>query len=133
MTRVDERVLAKVDAAALRQVLLNLLDNAVKYGPAGQQVTIGLGIEGDSAKIYVQDEGPGIDEHDADRIWEPFHRLARAADATGGTGIGLAIVRQLTLLHGGRTWVERSPSRGARFIVELPGAWTSSAAATAVA
>src|SRR5918993_126155 len=118
VTAVDDGVSANVDAAAVRQILLNLLDNAVKYGPAGQQVTIGLHMAGHSGRISVDDEG-------AARMWEPFNRLARTADATGGTGIGLAIVRQLTQLHGGRAWVERSPSGGARFIVELPGAWTS--------
>ena len=133
VTAIDDGVSANVDAAALRQILLNLLDNAVKYGPADQQVTIGLHIAGHSARISVDDEGTGVDDMDADRIWEPFNRLARTADATGGTGIGLAIVRQLTQLHGGRAWVERSPSGGARFIVELPGAWTSAPAITAVA
>jgi len=130
---IDDGVSAMVDGAALRQVLLNLLDNAVKYGPAGQQVTIGLSIAGDRARISVGDEGAGVDDADADRIWEPFNRVVRVADATGGTGIGLSIVRQLTRLHGGRAWVERAPSGGARFIVELPGAWTTAHAATAVA
>jgi len=80
----------------------------------------------------VDDEGPGIDAHDAERVWEPFHRLADAAEVSGGAGIGLAIVRQLAELHGGRVWVERGQP-GARFIVELPGAWCEPAAANAVA
>jgi signal transduction histidine kinase len=132
-TTLDETVSANVDAAALRQILLNLLDNAVKYGPAGQQVTVALALEGNHARVFVDDEGTGVGESDADRIWQPFNRLARTADATGGTGIGLAIVRQLTDLHGGRAWVERAPSGGARFVVELPGAWTSAGVVTAVA
>ena len=78
------------------------------------------------------DEGPGVDPQDAERIWQPFNRLANSAHATGGTGIGLAIVRQLTELHGGRARVESSPT-GARFVVEIPGAWRAPGAATAVA
>ncbi len=132
-TAIDETVSANVDAAALRQILLNLLDNAVKYGPAGQQVTVGLCVSDDGARIYVDDEGPGVAPAEADRIWEPFNRLARTATATGGTGIGLAIVHQLTALHGGRAWVEPAPSGGARFIIEIPGAWTSAAVSAAVA
>ena len=133
VTALDEGVSANVDAAALRQIVLNLLDNAVKYGPSRQQVTIGLTMTSDRAQIYVEDEGPGIEAADAARIWEPFNRLARTAGATGGTGIGLTIVHQLTHLHGGHATVERAASGGARFIVELPGAWTSAPAAAAVA
>jgi signal transduction histidine kinase len=76
----------------------------------------------------VQDEGPGVETSDAERIFEPFSRLAHSSDTTGGTGIGLAIVRQLTELHGGRAWVE-----GSRFVVEIPGAWSDAGAASAVA
>jgi signal transduction histidine kinase len=130
ITNLDERIVASVDPGAVRQILLNLLDNAVKYGPAGQTVTVGLRIESDRALLVVEDEGEGIDPKDAPRVWQPFSRLAHSAAATGGTGIGLSIVRQLTELHGGRAWVERG--HGARFIVEFPGAW-SEAAATAVA
>lgn len=133
MTALDDSVSASVDAAAIRQILLNLLDNAVKYGPHGQQVTIGLCRSGDHARVYVDDEGAGVAEADAVRIWQPFSRLARTADATGGTGIGLSIVQQLTGLHDGRAWVERGPSGGARFIVELPAVPPSAGAATAVA
>ena len=132
-TALDEAVAANVDAAALRQILLNLLDNAVKYGPTGQQVTIGLSLAGNDARVSVDDEGSGINAADAERIWQPFNRLARSDDATGGTGIGLTIVRQLTDLHGGRAWVERSPAGGARLVVELPAAWTSTPTSAAVA
>lgn len=130
---LDDRIWANVDGGAIRQILLNLLDNAVKYGPAGQEVTIGLGLDGDRARLIVDDEGAGIAVQDVERIWQPFNRLARAGDATGGTGIGLAIVRQLTDLHGGRAWVERAPGGGSRFVVEIPGAWRTAGAVTAVA
>jgi signal transduction histidine kinase len=128
-TELDDTVSATVDAGAVRQILLNLLDNAVKYGPAGQEVAIQLRLEGRAMRLSVEDQGRGIPETDADRIWQPFNRLSRADDATGGTGIGLSIVRQLADLHGGRAWVERAPSGGARFVVELPDAWTTAGAA----
>jgi signal transduction histidine kinase len=128
-TAVDEQLAASVDPGALRRILLNLLDNAVKYGPPAQTVQVSLVLEGDHAVLAVADEGPGIDARDARQIWEPFNRLARSADATGGTGIGLSIVRQLTELHGGRAVVERPPSGGARFVIELPGAWREAGAA----
>jgi signal transduction histidine kinase len=131
-TTLDAAVCAKVDAGALRQVVINLLDNAVKYGPAGQTIAVALQLHGGAARLVVDDEGPGVPEADAARIWDPFHRGAHAVEATGGAGIGLAIVRQLTELHGGRAWVERGPS-GARFVVELPGAWTEADASIAVA
>jgi signal transduction histidine kinase len=129
---LDDRVIASVDAGALRQILLNLIDNAVKYGPAGQTVGVSLRLTGDRARVVVDDEGPGVAVQDAERVWEPFHRLADCAQAHGGTGIGLAIVRQLTALHGGRAWVERGPA-GARFVVEIPGAWAEPGASAAVA
>ena len=128
-TAVDDEVTASVDPGAVRRMLLNLLDNAVKYGPAGQTVQVTLGLDGGRAVLTIDDEGPGVDPKDTRQIWEPFNRLARSADATGGAGIGLSIVRQLTELHGGRVSVERSPAGGARFVIELPGAWREAGAA----
>jgi signal transduction histidine kinase len=122
-TQLDERVVATVDPGALRQVLVNLLDNAVKYGPEGQTVDVGLALEGTRARIWVDDEGNGIREIDCQRIWEPFVRLESGEYSVAtGSGIGLSVVRQLVLLHGGDCRVGRSPSGGARFEVELPRA-----------
>ena len=129
VTDLDQQIAANVDGGAVRQILLNILDNAVKYGPQGQTITVALRLRGDRLQLSVEDEGAGVDARDAERIFEPFNRLARSTGATGGTGIGLAIVRQLTELHGGRAWVE-----GSRFVVDIPGAWAdASAATTAVA
>jgi signal transduction histidine kinase len=102
-------------------MLLNLLDNAVKYGPAGQTITVGSEIVGERARIFVEDEGPGIPHDERQRVWEPYVRLKRAAEsATGGSGIGLSVVRELVSLHGGRTRAEGAPGGGARVIIELP-------------
>jgi signal transduction histidine kinase len=110
-----------VDRDALRQVLLNLLDNAVKYGPAGQTITVGSEAAQDRARVWVEDEGPGIPHADRQRVWEPYVRLARSQEAaTGGSGIGLSVVRELVALHGGQTRVEGTPGGGARIVIELP-------------
>ena len=111
---------ALVDRGAVRQIVLNLLDNALKYGPHGQTVQVALRTLGSFIQITVEDEGPGIPSHERERIWERFSRLERDRETvTAGTGIGLAVVRELTTLHGGTCRVENG-SDGARFVVELP-------------
>jgi len=114
-------LVALVDRGALRQTLINLLDNAVKYGPNGQTVTLAMTRQGDAVRITVDDEGPGIEPSERTRIWEPFYRLDRDANsAVAGSGIGLAVVHELVTQQGGRVAVEVSPSGGARFVIELP-------------
>ena len=73
-------------------------------------------------RFWVDDEGPGIPASDRDRVWEPYVRLNRAVEsATGGSGIGLSVVRELVTLHGGAAWIEAAPANGgARVVVELP-------------
>ncbi|HKE89568.1 MAG TPA: HAMP domain-containing sensor histidine kinase [Gemmatimonadales bacterium] len=123
-TSLPDGVVASVDEAALRQMLLNFLDNAVKYGPDGQTVTIGLDpVRNERTRLWVQDQGPGIPPGDRERIWEQFWRLERdRGSAIAGTGIGLSVVRELATLHRGRVWVESAPGGGARFVLELPAA-----------
>jgi signal transduction histidine kinase len=85
---------AMADPAVLRQMLINLLDNAVKYGPAGQTVTIGAARVNGAVRVWVSDQGPGVPAADRDRVWEPYLRLERDANGpVGGSGIGLAVVR----------------------------------------
>jgi len=117
---LDDSVHAAVDRGAIRQVLINLLDNAVKYGPLGQTVTLGIATHGAFARLTVEDQGPGIpDEHRA-TIWEPFQRLARDSNsAIAGSGIGLSVVRSLAIAHTGRVTVEAG-AVGARLVVDLP-------------
>ena len=121
--RASERVTALVDPDALRQIVLNLLDNAVKYGPAGQTVTVAVGRDERRAFVVVEDEGPGVKPSDQERIWLPFVRGERAAGTrAGGTGLGLAVVRELARALGGDARVSPAGdgATGARFIVELP-------------
>jgi signal transduction histidine kinase len=119
--QLEDGVRASVDRNALRQILLNLLDNAVKYGPAGAPVLVAVERVRDVARIRVEDKGPGVPPAERERIWQRFARLDRDVDsAVAGSGIGLAIVRDLVLAQGGACRVEDAPGGGARFIVELP-------------
>ncbi len=112
---------AMIDRDATRQILLNLLDNAVKYGPRPQAITVGVDIRDVRVRIWVEDEGPGIPPAERESIWEPYHRLARDREsARGGSGIGLAVVRQLVRLQGGNVSVENGAMGGARFILDFP-------------
>lgn len=111
--------LAPLKPDALRHVLLNLLDNAVKYGPAGQTIRIRVTSTPTFVEVAVEDEGPGVALTERERIWRPFTRGERGAE-TGGSGIGLSVVREVARAHGGTARVESSPSGGARFVVSFP-------------
>lgn len=124
-TRFDCRVAfgltAEIDADAFRQIVINLLDNAVKYGRKFQQVIVGLEARNGMACFSVDDEGPGVPTAERKRIFERFQRLERdRQSATAGTGIGLSVVKDLVERHGGRCWVTAGDRGGAKFVVELP-------------
>jgi two-component system phosphate regulon sensor histidine kinase PhoR len=104
----------------IEQVLLNLLDNAIKYAPAGSRVALTVAVDGDKVRISVADQGPGIPPEALPRLFERFYRVdpGRSRDE-GGTGLGLAIVKHIVQLHGGKVWVESVPGRGSTFHVEL--------------
>lgn len=113
------RIFAVVDPRALRQVVVNLIDNALKYGPAGQTVTVEVERNATTAQLSVSDQGAGVPAQDRARLWQPFVRLADGGTA-GGSGIGLSVVRSLVQQHGGSVAVEDAEGGGARFIVRLP-------------
>ena len=119
--RLDAGAVVHLDRDALRQILLNLLDNAVKYGPAGQTIVVGSEVSADRARVWVEDQGPGIPHDERVRVWEPYVRLKRDVEsATGGSGIGLSVVRELVAMHGGRARAESGPGGGARVVIEFP-------------
>ncbi len=107
-----------IPADDLHQVLLNLLDNAIKYGPAGRPVRMRAERHREQVRIAVQDDGPGIAAGERERIWEPFVRGEAARDGIAGSGIGLVVVRDLIARAGGRTSI--ADGRGATFVIELP-------------
>src|SRR5262249_9794217 len=119
--RLADGVAAEVDPDAIRQIVLNLLDNAVKYGPKHQRILLGLEARDSKSVLFVEDQGPGVPASDQQRIFERFQRLERdRQSAVAGAGIGLSVVRELVNRHGGHCHVESGSSTGARFVVELP-------------
>ncbi len=112
-----------LQAGAVRQILLNLLDNAVKYGPDRQSIAVDVEALGEhGARLIVTDSGPGVPVAERERIWQPFERGSAAAlRAAGGSGIGLTVVREIAERHGGSTRVEADSNAGARFVVDFPG------------
>jgi len=120
--RVPADIVLPLDRERFGQVLTNLLDNAVKFTPAGGLVTVEAARHGPWVRLVVRDTGPGIPSEALPHIFERFYKLDRARTREGqqGTGLGLAIAKHLVLAHGGRIWAESSPGRGATFFVELP-------------
>jgi signal transduction histidine kinase len=110
------------DAERVHQVVANLLDNAIRHSPDGGEVSLGAHRRNGSVLIEVADQGPGIAEPDAHRVFERFYRADSARASTeGGTGLGLAIARWIVDLHGGQIRVERNEPTGCRMVVSLPG------------
>lgn len=104
------------DAEALRRILINLVDNAIRHAPGGRAIHVRAAVGAGALTLTVEDEGTGIPDNELARLWQPFERGA----GTGGSGLGLAVVRRLVDLHGGAVRVERGGAGGARFIVTLP-------------
>jgi two-component system sensor histidine kinase KdpD len=110
----------RVDAVQVEQVLVNLLDNALKFSPPDTDVRVDVRRTGSELVIRVSDRGPGLAEDDLERIFEPFHTTARGERR--GSGLGLAIARGFAEANGGRVWAEPHPERGATFALALPTA-----------
>jgi two-component system OmpR family sensor kinase len=109
------------DEPRIRQVLSNLLANALQHTPESADVVVRVGTEGDDAVIEVADEGPGMSQQDASRVFERFYRTdSSRARASGGTGLGLSIVDSLVHAHGGAVTVTTAPGEGCCFRVTLP-------------
>ena len=113
---------AQVDAddLRLRQVVLNLLTNAVKFTPDGGRVSVRAYRDGDEVAITVTDTGVGVPEADRDRIFESFQQGGRAPGAQEGTGLGLTLSRRIVHLHGGRMWLDSQEGQGSTFGLAIP-------------
>ncbi len=118
LERVDDATV-RADPDALGQLLLILVENALKYTPAGGRVALALRLDGAEARLSVADTGPGIDPADLPHIFDRFYR-AEAARATSGSGLGLAIARWLAEQQGGRIDVASTSGQGSVFTVVLP-------------
>jgi signal transduction histidine kinase len=111
----------EADPERVHQVVANLLDNAIRHSPPDGRVWLSAHADDRVTAIAVSDEGPGIPEHEAQRVFERFYRADAARSARdGGTGLGLAIARWIVDAHGGEIRAERREPHGCRVVVELP-------------
>jgi heavy metal sensor kinase len=114
------------DPQWLKQLISNLLDNAIRYTGAGQTITVRLRREEQWASIAVEDTGPGIDDEHLPHLFERFYRIDTArARNSGGTGLGLPIVKEIAEAHGGTIAVESAVGKGSTFTLRLPLAGSS--------
>jgi signal transduction histidine kinase len=116
----DEQYMVAADWLRLRQVVLNLLTNAIKYTPRKGHVFVNFAVAEDTVQLTVKDDGPGIPPEKHAMIFEPFSRLQDGTKAIEGVGIGLALSRKLVELMNGRLFVESSVGQGSTFYIELP-------------
>jgi len=124
--------MAAGDRNRLKQVLVNLLDNAIKYTPAGGRITVEVEEAGDSAVLAVKDTGVGIDPDSLPLVFDRFFRVTTDR-GEAGAGLGLAIVKSICVAHGGSVSVESTPGVGSIFKVILPQASQAAVAATSSA
>ncbi|MFZ5829598.1 MAG: ATP-binding protein [Planctomycetota bacterium] len=116
----DEQAEVLVDPDRIKQVLRNLVSNAVKFSPEGSRVVVRLRSVGRACLLSVCDEGPGIPESELEAIFDKFVQSSKTKSGSGGTGLGLAICREIVQGHQGRIWAENNPDHGATFYCEIP-------------
>jgi two-component system phosphate regulon sensor histidine kinase PhoR len=111
----------RADASALERILINLVENAIKYSDEHTEVQLTARVQTSEVCVMVRDQGVGIGQEDQKRIFERFYRVDKARSRqAGGTGLGLAIVKHLVRAHGGEIWVDSTPGKGSTFSFTLP-------------
>ena len=117
----DDLLLAQMDSALIVQVLINLVNNAVKYTPEDAKITIGAKAEGNMALLWVEDEGQGIPEGTEDKVFDMFYTgVKHSADSRRGIGLGLSLCRSIVQAHGGEIWMMNARPHGAKVSFTLP-------------
>lgn len=121
LDRVTQGLWSVIDTGAIRRAVRNLLENAVKYSPAGSTVWIGVELAGGDLVITVRDEGVGVEKSEQTAVFEKFVRgRAALGTRTKGTGIGLALVKSIAEAHGGRVGLDSKPGQGSTFSITIP-------------
>jgi len=118
--QLDEKIEVEMDADKIKRVIINLLDNAVKYSPAAGEIKIILTDSDSKVKFAIQDQGPGVPENERKNIWERFYKVNKKGfqSQKRGSGLGLAIVKDIIELHGGRVY-QKNLEQGSEFAFEL--------------
>ncbi len=110
---------AKIDERAVEIAMINLIDNALKYAPKSEKISIEVAKQGEAFELSVTDGGPGIEPSQRRKIFERFVRGRALAEGVRGSGIGLSLVAQIAQAHGGEAWVENVATGGARFVMSV--------------
>ena len=108
------------DERRIRQVVFNLLANAVRFTPEGGKVDVSATRLNGEVRVAVADTGPGVAPEDSQRIFEEFQQTDVGVEQGDGTGLGLALSKRFVELHGGRIWVDSEPGKGSTFVFTLP-------------
>lgn len=116
----DDLPMIDVDFPQWARVLQNLLENALSYSSSESPVRVGAAAGAEDVRMWVEDEGPGIPPEDKERVFDKFYRGKTAGRVPSGTGLGLAVTREIVRFHGGRIWVEDAAPHGARMVISLP-------------
>lgn len=116
----DSLPMVYVDFVQMARAVENLLSNALVYSPQDTPVRMGVTLDEVWVKIWVEDQGPGIRPDEREKIFEKFYRGDSSSRSASGTGLGLAVTREIVRFHGGRIWVEDVVPHGARFVISLP-------------
>jgi two-component system sensor histidine kinase KdpD len=109
-----------VDGVQIQQVIVNLLDNAVKYSEEGSCIRLRAAATTDQVEVRIENRGPGIGVSDLDKVFERFYRIQRENERVAGTGLGLAICKGIIKAHGGHIWAESTPGQTTIFVFTLP-------------
>jgi signal transduction histidine kinase len=122
LSTVDQELTnIKADRTKFKQILYNLMDNAIKFTPEGGNVIVDARIGEDGAKITIKDTGVGISEKEAKKVFQPFTQLENSEfGKQEGTGLGLSLVKKFVEMHAGRIWVESEFGKGSKFIFTIP-------------
>jgi signal transduction histidine kinase len=122
LSTVDQELTnIKADRTKFKQILYNLMDNAIKFTPEGGNVIVDARIGEDGAKITIKDTGVGISEKEAQKVFQPFTQLENSEfGKQEGTGLGLSLVKKFVEMHAGRIWVESEFGKGSKFIFTIP-------------